>query len=121
MNPMHDLTNRLREADPVAREPGLSPQAAADLRRAILAAAHAATIHPVLWGRQLAIAACLTVMVLAGVVVAHRVPSAIREDVPQPAASAGSDQRTQVHFSTPGGTRIVWTLDPAFQLKETLK
>jgi hypothetical protein len=32
------------------------------------------------------------------------------------AASAG--QPTQVQFSTPGGTRIVWTIDPAFQLTE---
>ena len=121
MNPIHDLTNRLRDADPVPREPGLSPEAAANLRRAVVAAGRAATIHPVLWGRQLAIAACLTVMVLAGVVAAHRVPPATREDVSQAAASAGSDRRTQVHFSTPGGTRIVWTLDPGFQLRETLK
>ena len=31
---------------------------------------------------------------------------------------AAAGERTQLHFSTPGGTRIIWTLDPAFQLKE---
>lgn len=116
---MNDLTRRLRDADPVAREPGLSAGDAADLRRAMLAAAHAAPLRSVLWGRQLTMAACLTVIVLVGVVAAHRVPSAAR-DVPATASSA-SDQRTQIHFSTPGGTRIVWTLDPGFQLRETLK
>jgi hypothetical protein len=114
-----NLKTLLLDADPVSREPGLSSVAVANLRRAVLAAAHAAPVRPVFWGRQLAMAACLTVMVLAGIVMAHRVPPAVR-DVPNPPASS-SAQRTQVHFSTPGGTRIIWTLDPGFQLRETLK
>lgn len=116
---MNDLKSLLRDADPVPREPGLSDADVANLRRAVLAAADAAPVRSLFWGRQLAMAGCLTVMVLAGIVAAHRVPPAVR-DVPQ-AASAAPDQRTQIHFSTPGGTRIVWTLDPGFQLRETLK
>jgi len=115
-----NLNTLLRDADPVSREPGLSPDAVADLRRAVLAAAHAAPDRPMPWGRQLAMAACLTAMVLTGLVAAHRVPSAVR-DGPSPPAAVASDQPTQVHFSTPGGTRIIWTLDPGFQLRETLK
>jgi hypothetical protein len=114
-----NLKTLLQDADPVSREPGLSPDAVAHLRRAVLAAAHATPVHPVRWGHQLAMAACLTVMVLTGIVAAHRVPTAVRE-VPKPTTSA-SAQRTQVHFSTPGGTRIIWTLDPGFQLRETMK
>jgi hypothetical protein len=116
---MKNLNTLLRDADPVSREPGLSPDAVADLRRAILTAAHAAPVRTVFWGRQLAMAACLTLIVLTGIVAAHRVPVAVR-DVPTPAVSS-SAQRTQVHFSTPGGTRIIWTLDPGFQLRETMK
>ena len=116
---MSNLNALLRDADPVSREPGLSPDVVADLRRAMLVAAHETPVGRVAWGRQLAMAACLTVMVLTGIVVAHRVPAAVR-DVPTPPASS-SAQRTQVHFSTPGGTRIIWTLDPAFQLRETMK
>jgi len=116
---MTDLGRLLREADPVTLEPGLPPDAVADLRRLVIATAHAAPVHRVLWRRQLAMAGCLTVMVLAGIVAAHRVPPAIRE-VPVPTGAA-SAQRTQIHFSTPGGTRIVWTLDPDFQLRETMK
>jgi hypothetical protein len=117
---MNDLTRRLREADPVPLEPGLSRDDVANLRRAVLAAAYRAPDRSVPWRRQLAMAACLTVMVLAGLVAAHRMPPAVR-DVPPPRTSPASDQRTQIHFSTPGGTRIVWTLDPGFQLRETLK
>jgi hypothetical protein len=117
---MSDLKTLLRDADPVPREPALPPDTVAGLRRAVLAAARAAPVRPVLWGRQLAMAACLSVMVLVGLVAAHRVPSAVR-DVPRPTTASASPQRTQVHFSTPGGTRIIWTLDPGFQLRETLK
>ncbi len=117
---MKDLQTLLRDADPVARESGLPPDAVSRLRHAVIAAAHAAPERQVFWGRQLAMAACLAVLVLTGVVAAHRVPSAVR-DVPRAATSAGSGQRTQIHFATPGGTRIVWTLDPGFQLRETMK
>jgi len=116
----NDIKHLLRDADPVPRESGVSPEAVAELRRAVLAAAHAAPVRPILWSRQLAVAACLAVIVLTGVIAAHRVPSAAR-DVPRPTAAHASGQRTQIHFSTPGGTRIVWTLDPGFQLRETLK
>lgn len=112
---MNSLRDQLRDADPVPREPGLSPETVASLRRAMIAAAHAAPDRPVVWGRQLAMAACLTVIVLTGVIAARRVPTAIRDgSTSLPAAVA--EQRTQVQFSTPGGTRIIWTLDPGFQL-----
>jgi hypothetical protein len=117
---MKDLRALLRDADPVVREPGLPHETVAELRRNVLAAAHPPAVRPVLWARQLAMAACLTLIVVAGLVTAHRVPPAVR-DVPAPATSTASDQRTQIHFSTPGGTRVVWTLDPGFQLRETLK
>jgi len=39
-------------------------------------------------------------------------------------ASATDDvpatQRQQLHFSTPGGTRIIWVFDPGFEVKGTL-
>jgi hypothetical protein len=28
--------------------------------------------------------------------------------------------RQQLHFSTPGGTRIIWVFDPGFEVKGTL-
>jgi hypothetical protein len=114
---MNTLQDRLRDSDPVSREAGLSPDAVASLRRTVIAAAHASPMRPVFWGRQLAMAACLTVMVLTGVLAARRVPTATRDAI-APTTAPVSDQRTQVRFSTPGGTRIIWTLDPEFQLTE---
>lgn len=114
---MNNIKNLLRDADPVPREAGLSPDSVANLRRAVISAAHAAPVRQVYWGRQLAMAACLTVMVLTGVIAARRVPSTTR-DASAPMTASVSDQRTQVRFSTPGGTRIIWTLDPEFQLTE---
>ena len=114
---MNTLTDRLRDADPVPREPGLSPDTVASLRLTVIAAADAAPDRPLLWGRQLAMAACLAVMVLAGVLAARRVPPAIRDGSAVPTASV-AEQRTQVQFSTPGGTRIIWTIDPGFQLTD---
>jgi hypothetical protein len=114
---MNHIKDLLRNADPVPREAGLSPDSIADLRRAVIAAAHAAPERQVFWGRQLAMAACLTAMVVTGVLAARRVPSTTR-DASAPSTAPVSDQRTQVRFSTPGGTRIIWTLDPEFQLTE---
>jgi hypothetical protein len=114
---MDNLRDLLLDADPVPREPGLSPDAVASLRRAVIAATHSAPARPVFWGRQLTMAACLAVMVLTGVLAARRVPPALR-DGSDSLTAPSSDQRTQVRFSTPGGTRIIWTLDPQFQLTE---
>jgi hypothetical protein len=114
---MNHLKDLLRDADPVPREAGLSADSVANLRRTVIAATHAVQVRQVFRGRQLAMAACLTAMVLTGVLAARRVPSTTRDASALQAASV-SDQRTQVRFSTPGGTRIIWTLDPEFQLTE---
>jgi hypothetical protein len=118
MTNINDLNNRLRDADPLRHEAGLSPDTVAGLRRAVIAAAHAAPVSRVFWGRQVAMAACLAVMVLTGVLAARRVPSTIRDGADPLTASSSVQRTTQVRFSTPGGTRIIWTLDPEFQLTE---
>jgi hypothetical protein len=116
---MTDLNRRLRDADPVRLEPGLPLDTVAEMRRAVIVAAHSAPRRSFLESRQLALAACLGLAVVTGVVVAHRVPSAPAGDAAGALTSPEPDQRTQVQFSTPGGTRIVWTIDPGFQLRET--
>jgi len=118
---MDEITRQLRDADPVPREPGLSNEQKADIRRAMLAAAprDARTTAIGLW-KNLSMAAALTVIVVIGVMFVRNgdtVP--IGERTPPPPASDSSDGgRTQLQFSTPGGTRIIWTIDPAFHLKE---
>jgi hypothetical protein len=117
---MTDLLDRLRDADPLLTEPAPPPEDVAAMRRRVLDAARESR-RPILeWRRTLAIAAAVALMAAAGVDVARRVPPSdhIAAPVSRPAPVADAT-RTQVHFSTPGGTRIVWTIDPAFQLTET--
>ncbi len=69
---MSNLTDLLRDADPVPREPGLSSETVAAVRRVVIAAAHTAPVRRMVWGPQLAMAACLSVVVFAGVCAARR-------------------------------------------------
>ena len=115
----HEWRSRLREADPVAAEPAPSAGEMADMRRAILEAAARPSASRVGRYATLALAATLTVAAALGAAAARQF--AARGDVaaiPRTAAVAGAEDRTQVQFSTPGGTRIIWTIDPAFRLRE---
>jgi hypothetical protein len=113
-----ELNHLLRDADPVTHEPGLSPETLAEMRRAMVAAASGdrrAAPAP----RFFAIATAAALLAVATVAIVRR-PEPVRVPPLAPSAQAPADQpkRTQVYFSTPGGTRIIWTLDPTFQLKE---
>lgn len=117
---MSDLNERLRESDPLRHEPGLASGDVERMRRAMMAAAHSARTARRGWPRPFGIVAVAVLALAIGMVATRRSPSEPAERrVAGSAPSGASAQRTQVHFSTPGGTRIVWTLDPEFQLKET--
>jgi len=115
---LDELHRQLRAGDPVATDPGLSSAEAARLRRLALAAADARDARAPR-AATLALASVFTLAVVFGV-------AAARKTATVPDAGAGSSSGdvttaarvTQVHFSTPGGTRIIWTIDPAFHLKE---
>lgn len=56
---------------------------------------------------------------LAGIAIRNSVsPSQplYRSATPVPDDAGGAEQKLQIHYSTPGGTRIVWTMDPSFSL-----
>ena len=117
---MNDLTKQLREADPVPREQGLSDDQCRDLRRQIVAAAPGEPIPALSLFRTLPLAIAFSLIVALAVLSVHR-PDDGRpgETAPHPPpASLSSGGRTQLQFSTPGGTRIIWTIDPAFHLNE---
>jgi len=116
---MNDINRQLREADPMTREPGLTPEAVAELRRVVVTAAQepVRASVPRIVLRTLAVAATAALIVGAGVVANRRPSAAVVSTGPLPAAAPAATERTQVQFATPGGTRIVWTIDPAFQIK----
>jgi hypothetical protein len=116
---MNDITRRLREADPVGREPGLTPEAVAELRRVVVTAAQepARASFSTVMLRTVAVAAAAALIVGAGTIAKRRAPAPTVTPGATPAAAPAAAERTQVQFSTPGGTRIVWTIDPSFHIK----
>ena len=118
---MTDIRDRLREADPLLTDPALSRDDLARMRRLVLDAVQPADAGAGHWNwkKTLPIAAAVALIASVGIDIARRasrqapLPAAIT-----PSSAAAADTRTQVHFSTPGGTRIIWTIDPAFQLTE---
>lgn len=117
---MTDLRERLRDADPLLHEPHLPADDAAAMRRRVVETARHTDSVGIAWKRTLAIAAGVAVVAGAGIDTARRVPRAQDPPAPVAATRAGaSAARTQVQFSTPGGTRIIWTIDPAFHLTES--
>jgi hypothetical protein len=115
---MKDVGDLLREADPVARERGLSPDEINRMRRAIVSAAGRDSATAIWWPTPILVAATVAVTLVAGVVVGRWLPShdaAMAGDRggASPAAPA-SPERRQLQFASPGGTRIIWVFDPDF-------
>ena len=160
------LRDVLREGDPAAGDPGLSPEEVQSMRRTVLSAVpeprRRGWLVPALaTAAALILAAVLVLWQTApgtppepGPVVAAPVtpaptpepvrpapapqpepPVRIAEEKPEeqpeplaaapaipvvpeqqavlPAASAAPEEQRQIQFSTPGGTRVIWMLNPA--------
>ena len=117
---MDDLKAALLGGDPVARERPLSVDDADAMRRAVVAAADASEAGGASWPRPVFVAATVAATILVGVALGVGLPRAGRRAVPPQAHSARVDagvpleERRQLQFATPGGTRIIWVFDPAF-------
>jgi hypothetical protein len=118
---MSDIRDRLRDGDPLLGDPALPPEDVAAMRRRVLDAVREprGAAEPWMeWKRTLAIAAALALIAGAGIDTARRAARTENRAAPRILPSAIAAAKTQLHFSTPGGTRIIWTIDPAFQLTE---
>lgn len=110
----------LRDADPAA-EDRLTATDVERLRQTIVAAAREPRPARIRWHQPLAMAALLLLMIASGIMVGRRgasEPARVPGEA-QPGVEAAGERR-QLQFSTPGGTRIIWVFDPAFEMKETL-
>jgi hypothetical protein len=132
---MTDWRTRLREADP-DRGAELRPDAVERVRARVIAAVNASAPRPrQAPSRQLALVATLSLAVLAAVGAAWQAGLRGTPDLPLradrligsgPATPGLGDDasstagRQQLHFATPGGTRIIWVFDPAFEIKGML-
>lgn len=125
MRVMTDLKTLLTEGDPVRNEGELSPADASRMRRLIVAATAEPSVARTPWQRPFAIAAIGALVAVVGTIAGHR---RIVDPVPAPqateplAAIGGSsiaDERRQLQFATPGGTRIIWIFDQNLRLQES--
>ena len=125
---MKNLRVLLQESDPVRDDPALSTTDAREIRRAMLGAVE--TLPSLFFPRTLPVAALVVVMIVAGATAGRRltVPPSVQTAREASDATIGGRsgtpgnnvERRQVRFATPGGTRIIWTIDPNFQMREVM-
>lgn len=114
---MNDLRTLLEAADPVRDEPSLPAMDARAIRRRLLAAAETPPL--VSFPSALPVAALIALTIVGGMAAGRRItdrtpPRGVAEAA---VSTPGQGERRQVQFATPGGTRIIWTIDPNFQLR----
>ena len=104
----------LRDNDPGVER--MDADAAARMQSVVVAAARAAALSPAEWPMRLALAAFACLVMMLSVVGTQRT----REIAPSTALPVAGTERRQIQFATPGGTRIIWEINPNFTLGETL-
>jgi hypothetical protein len=104
----------LRENDP-GRE-RMDAEISARMRARVVHTARGATQTPAVWPMRLALAAFACVVLMMSMLATQR-PVAVRK--PDTPALAGTERR-QIQFATPGGTRIIWEINPNFTMGDTI-
>lgn len=99
----------------------LPADAALKMRCVVVAAVRADADVAFSWWNPLAVGAVLTLMVVSGVIAGRWMPASVDEHAVIIPSLPETGERRQVQFSTPGGTRIIWTIDPKFQLNEVIR
>ena len=114
-----DIRAALHAVDPLRSEGPLSASDVERMRHTVLNAGGAASSAAWFWPRTVAAAALVAMLVIAGAL-------ANRDSRTQPVGPADAikggvpedpEERRQLQFETPGGTRIIWTIDPEFKLQ----
>ena len=118
---MKTLADWMREGDPLPRDPGLSDDDSAALRRRVVQEASGGRTRRLGWREPLTLVGALALLLIAAVVTDRRVPAPPAQAVRSAAQPDRAAERRQLQFSTPGGTRIIWTFDPDFSLKEPVR
>jgi len=111
-----NITELLKQGDPTGNEPPLTPDDLQRMRRLVTTTLPEPL--PRLWPRPLVVMATLALALASSVVIGRRLPAPHTtppgKAVIQPLTQAGSV--SQLEFTTPGGTRIIWTFEPDFKL-----
>ena len=124
---MNNWQARLREADP-GRDAVMPTVDAQRIRRVVVSAAGERPGRVLIWSRTFVATAAALVLICVSVLASlHRASAEMRQTrvgqgesgVLQEGAG-GEAERTQLQFTTPGGTRIIWVFDTQFDVKGTL-
>ena len=111
---MNSWRQVLRENDPGVER--MDAEAAARMRDVVVRAARAPAPLRAVWPMRFALAAFACLVLMISILGTQRPVDVAPEGI-TPAAGA---ERRQIQFATPGGTRIIWELNPKFSLTETL-
>jgi hypothetical protein len=119
---MSDWRTHLREALRDGEEDRLSARDRLIMRRVVIGAVSAErdVDVPFSWRSPLAVGVVVALMIVSGVVAGRWMPVSDVEHAAVIQSVPDGGERRQVQFSTPGGTRIIWTIDPKFQLNEAI-
>lgn len=114
---MSDLRSHLQAGDPLRHAPALTRDDVDRMRRFVVAAARKPRAR--LSATAFTLLAGLTTAASAAVWVIDKTLPTVRTSEPTALVANGaapSDRpRRQVHFSTPGGTRLIWVFNPEFE------
>jgi hypothetical protein len=113
----NDIRAMLKSADPVRSEGPLSAADVERMRHTVLNAGHAAPNTVWFWSRALAAAALVLIIVIAGTFANRSTNTVEPADATKVRVPEEPAERRQLQFETPGGTRIIWTIDPEFKLQ----
>lgn len=121
MTTLRDVLEQADPAGPLSEEPGLSAADVQAMRRSMLRAV-APPAPKLSWPHAVVVAGLVAVTIVAGVAGGRRLPPRDAAVSHQPAGAGMQrhDERRQVQFATPGGTRIIWTIDPNFHIREVM-
>jgi hypothetical protein len=95
MKPLHEL---LKDGDPLAHEPGLVDPDIRVMRSTVVSAVDAPSMAAPPWRHAALVTAMAMLMLVAIATVARREPAPVAADA----------SPTEMQFSTPGGTRVIW-------------
>lgn len=113
-----DVTRMLRLADPLIDDPGISDEQRMAMRRATLTQVPQSVLPR--W-RQLAPIVTTAALLALALGVARWPTSSERSSKPpaiQEGVTTAHSQERRILFETPGGTRVIWILNPDFPSRE---
>jgi hypothetical protein len=114
---MKKITELLRNNDPLADD-ALSQADVQSMRNLVRETARKALLVARWWPQPVGIGAIVILMLAVGITNGGRLTAPERSTAAVVMPEVQQERR-QLQFATPGGTRIIWVFDPEFTLKET--